>query len=106
MSDDQFTKLSDQIANLDELITKLYQHTEAESAKLLQHMEREFASLHDELSRKADKDQVDRVYGLVDQQIKQQEVDEHERLAMNHQLDQHEHWIAKAAKQLGVSYER
>lgn len=97
MSDDQFTKLSAQIASLDELITKLYQHTESQFAKLHDEMDQRFAKVDG---------QFDQVYGLIDEVLKNQETEAQERLAMNHQLDRHEDWIGRASKQMGVSYER
>ena len=69
-------------------------------AKLFKYMQDEFAALHKELETKADRRQVERVYNLVDKQTKQQEIDEHERLAMKEQLERHEDWIFKRQNSL------
>ena len=59
MSDDQFTKLSKQIADMGEQFGEQF-------AKLYQHTERQFAELHAALDRKADASQVDAVLAALD----------------------------------------
>jgi len=70
--------------------------------KLYKHTEVRFDRIEKKLDEKADKADVDRLIGLMDSMIKKQEIDEHERLAMNHQLDRHERWHHQAAKKFGV----
>jgi hypothetical protein len=59
--------------------------------KLFKYMTKRFDELESKIDAKADDAKVDRVLGLLDAVTKQQEVDQHERLAMNNQLDRHEH---------------
>ena len=47
---------------------------------------------------------IGRVYDLVDQDLKEREINEQERLVMAHQLDRHESWIKKAGKKLDIRY--
>jgi hypothetical protein len=42
------------------------------------------------------------VEGAIDSVAKQQQTDQHERLAMNNQLDRHEHWHHQTADKLGM----
>jgi hypothetical protein len=75
-------------------------------AKLFKYMEKRFGVIEKKLDQKADRVQVDRIYALLDEDLQRRETDDQERTFMNHQLDRHEGWIARAAKRLGVSYER
>lgn len=75
MSDDQFNQLTKQIADVGDQILKLYQH-----------MEQRFGELETKVDAKADDSKVDKMLGLLDAMAKQQETEQHERLAMNHQL--------------------
>jgi hypothetical protein len=63
-------------------------------------MQDEFGKLRTDLedTRTDLKANIDRVYDLVDQHVKQQEIDEHERLAMSRQLDRQAGWIKQLAK--------
>ncbi len=81
MSDDQFTKLS-------------------------KYMQTEFIKIRANLdeTRTELKSDINRVYDLVDKQLKQNETDQIEHLAINRQLDRHEDWIEKASSKLKVSY--
>lgn len=75
--------------------------------KLFMYMEKRFGELEGKLetTRSELKADINRVYNLLDKNIKQQETDEQERLVMSHQLSRHEAWIEKAAPKLGVSYD-
>jgi chromosome segregation ATPase len=86
-----------QIGELSDLIMKLYQYTESEFGKLRHEIDQRFTEVHERL---------DRIYSLVDEDLKRREADEHERLAVNRQLDRHEDWIGRASKRVGVSYGR
>ncbi|HSX29390.1 MAG TPA: hypothetical protein VLE73_02410 [Candidatus Saccharimonadales bacterium] len=44
------------------------------------------------------KTDINRVYNLVDADLKQREIDEQERLATNHQLDRHQRWLQELAR--------
>jgi hypothetical protein len=60
--------------------------------KYMQRLEAKFDETKAEL--KAD---VNRVYDLVDEDLKRQETSEQERLAMSSQLDRHQGWITQLA---------
>lgn len=47
---------------------------------------------------------IDRIYSLLDAVIKQQEIEEQERLAINNQLSRHEQWIVRAAPVVRIGY--
>lgn len=95
MSDDQNSQLSKQIKDLgSELGDQLL--------KLYKHFEVRFDAVEKKLDQKADKADADRLIGLMDSIIKQQEIDDHERAAIIGQLDRHERWHHRTAKKLGV----
>jgi hypothetical protein len=73
-----------------------------ELAKFIGQINRRFDGLEKQVASKADDAKVDKVLGLLDAIAKQQEIDQHERLAMNHQLDRHERWHHQAADKLGM----
>lgn len=77
MSDDQFTKLF----------------------KYIQGFRKEMQA---ELATKADKKQVEAIHKLLDDHLKHREIEEHERAAMNSQLDRHDKWINQLAKNTGT----
>lgn len=79
--------------------------SEDQFTELFKYMTEHFAKIEAELARKADDSKVDRILNLLDRSMKQGEIDEHERLAMAHQLDRHEDWITKAASKLRVKYD-
>ena len=68
--------------------------------KLFKYMQGEFGQIRAKLSgvRTELKRDINRIYGLLDDNIKQQETDEQERLATNRQLDRHEGWIKQISK--------
>lgn len=68
--------------------------------RLFKYMEKRF----DEMGGRMDRleGRMSSLEGLIDTVIKQQEVDQHERLAMNHQLDRHERWHHQAAAKIGL----
>ena len=68
--------------------------------KLYQHMNERFNEMGQEIE--GIRQQVGKVYNAVDAVAKQQEIDQHERLAMNHQLDRHERWHHQTADKLDM----
>lgn len=83
MNDDQFAKLDKKIDYLGEQLGE-------QILKLYQHMEQRFDYLD---KTKADKATVDRILQTVDGIATRLEHDDHERLAVNSQLNRHEMWI-------------
>lgn len=74
--------------------------SEDQFTKLFKYMGERFESMeaaHAELKAELKAD-IDRVYQLVDEDLRRREIDEHERLAIGSQLDQHERWIEQLAK--------
>lgn len=100
MTQDEFTKLSKQIAALSDQFSDQF-------AKLYQHFDERTTAIEDKLDDKASRNQVDDVMQTLDSITKEQEIGEHERLAANHQLDRHEGWIEQLAQKTGtkLSYE-
>ena len=72
--------------------------------KLFRYMSQEFDDLRNRLDTKADKADLERIYGLLDSVVKQQEVDDHKRLALGNQLGRHERWIVKAGTKLAIPF--
>jgi len=70
--------------------------------KLFKYMQEEFGQVR--VDMEVLKKDINRLYTLVDQDLKRKETDEQERLVMGHQLDRHEDWIAKASTQLKITY--
>ena len=89
MTEDQLRKI------LNEELTK-------ELLKFASGMNLNFDSLKKQIDGKADKSDVDRLLKAFDAVAKQQEVEEHERLAINHQIDRHERWHHQTADHLGL----
>jgi|SRR5712691_7575512 len=89
MNEDQLKIITKQLADLNEGFLKLYQV---------------MSERFDEAAQEVQgvRQQVSEVYSALDAIAKQQEIDQHERLAMNHQLDRHERWHHQAADKLGL----
>ncbi|MEU5428223.1 hypothetical protein AB0H73_21860 [Streptomyces olivoreticuli] len=103
MTEDKFKKilteaLTAQSADFDKKLADQTQRTDTHFSKLFIYMEKRF----DEFKTKADKADIDRLYGLVDQSIKAQEINEHERIALSSQVDRHEDWIQQIAGKLNL----
>ena len=105
MTDDQFTKLSEQISKLDGGFLKLYRH-----------MEERFDELEAKVDTKADRDQVDRLASTVDGIVGRLDTIETELAAHTHQqtrraeetdkhLDRHDHHIKQLADHSQVKLE-
>ena len=78
------------------------QMNDEQFTKLYKYMTKRFDELEASLDTKADRNQVDRLYTLLDQHVTRQEVDDQERLAMTSQLDRHEGWIKQVAGKTGT----
>jgi len=74
-----------------------------QSLNLYKYAEDRFADVYVEIQNV--RYDVQRVYTLIDASLKQQEIDQHERLAMGSQLDRHDRWIEKAAEQIRLKYD-
>jgi hypothetical protein len=94
MDDDQFTKLSKQIADMGEQFGEQF-------AKLYQHTERQFGEVHTRMDQLESR--MSSLEGGVDSVLKNQETDQQERLIANHQLDRHEGWIKQLAQKTDTS---
>lgn len=69
--------------------------------KLFRYLREEMAAVHTEIQ--SVNQNVDAIRGLIDVVAKEHEDEQTERLAMNHQLDRHEHWIEQLAEKLDVT---
>ena len=92
MSHDEFTKLD---AKIDKLASDLSE----QMLKLYQHFDDRCNAIEGKLDQKAD---GARIYAALDAIAKNQEVEQHERLAMIQQLDRHEGWIHQLADTTGA----
>lgn len=72
-----------------------------EFTKLFNYMQKEFASIRQDMDnlKHEVKTGINRLYGLLDADLKKKETDEQERLIMGHQMDRHKGWIKQLAKQ-------
>jgi hypothetical protein len=75
-----------------------------EFTKLYRFMSRRFDEIDAKLETKADKKDLDRIVGLLDNLTKRFEVVEGERLVMSHQLTRVHNWIERAADHIGVPF--
>ena len=60
-----------------------------------------FDNIDKELEKKASKEDVNRLFNLMDKIAKQQEIDDDERLVMGHQLDRLDRWVHEVADKIG-----
>ena len=67
-------------------------------------MEERFNRIEQAMAAKADKADTDRILGAIDSLAKQEETNEHERLAMGGQLDRHEEQIHQLATKVGLKF--
>jgi len=74
---------------------------ENEFTKLFNYMTPRFDKIDKALEEKASKTDMEKVYGLLDKIIKQQELDNDERLVMGHQLDRLDRWVHEVADKIG-----
>ena len=60
-----------------------------------------FDNIDKELEKKASKEDVNRLFNLMDKIAKQQEIDDDERLVMGHQLERLDRWVHEVADKIG-----
>lgn len=72
-----------------------------EFTKLFRYMTERFDKIDQTLERKADAAVLDRALALLDKILKQQEVDEDERLVMGHQLEKLDRWVHELVDRIG-----
>ena len=65
------------------------------------YMSGRFDTIEAKLEEKADKKYMNRVFGLLDQIVKRQEIEDDERLVMGYQLDRLNRWTRELAKKIG-----
>lgn len=75
--------------------------SEDEFTRLFKFMTERFDKVDKALAEKASKVDMQRVYDLLDKVIKQQEIDNDERLVMGHQLERLDRWVHEVAKKIG-----
>lgn len=69
--------------------------------KIASALVRGFNRIDISLAEKADKADMDRVLGLLGEMAKRQEVSDHERLVMIHQMDRSDRWTHELAQKIG-----
>jgi hypothetical protein len=62
-----------------------------------------FDRIDQKLEDKASKTDMQRVYDYLDKIIKQQEINDDERLVMGHQLDRLDRWVHEVADKIGYT---
>jgi hypothetical protein len=75
--------------------------SEDEFTRLFKYMAERFDKVDKELEEKANKTDIHRVYDLLDKVIKQQEIDNDERLVMGYQLERLDRWVHEVARKIG-----
>lgn len=70
--------------------------------KLISAMVKGFDRIDKILEQKADKADLERLYGLADSLAKRQEICDQERLVMGHQLERHNRWMHSLADKAGI----
>ena len=60
-----------------------------------------FSRIDKELEKKASKEDINRLFNLMDKIAKQQEIDDDERLVMGHQLERLDRWVHEVADKIG-----
>lgn len=78
--------------------------TKEESLGLFNYLGKEFAKINHRLERTATKEDVDRVYVILDGMRATLDKHEIEYAAISAQTTRHENWIQKASKQLKLPY--
>lgn len=70
-----------------------------EFTKLFRYMTERFDKIDTQFAAQAAR--FDKLETLIDQVLKQQEIDEEERLVMGHQLDRLDRWVHELADKIG-----
>ena len=95
--DEQFSKVNAQFEGVQEQFSKVYSQIDRLAVAVVQGFERIDKSLED----KADKADMQRVYDYLDKVMKQQEINDDERLIMGHQLERLDRWVHEVAAKIG-----
>lgn len=73
-----------------------------EFTKLFKYMSTRFDQIDKTLETKADKVDMERLFGLADSLAKRQEICDQERLVIGHQLERHDRWMHTLADNAGI----
>lgn len=76
--------------------------TDDQFTRLFKRIEDGFTAMNERLDQTATKDDLDRVYNLLDRNISEHQRQEDERAAMSHQLDRLDRWVHEIAEQTGT----
>jgi hypothetical protein len=96
-SGDRFDKIDKQFEEMRGEFTSVY----AQLDKLTTIVIKGFDRIDRDLEKKADKEDLNRLYDLMDKISKKQEIDDDERLVMGHQLDRLDRWVHEVADKIG-----
>lgn len=94
---DKFNRIDDKFSEVDDKFTKI----DSQLDKLTTLVIKGFDWVSKELDKKADKEDVNQLYNLMDSMAKQQEIDNDERLVMGHQLERLDRWAHEVANKIG-----
>ena len=75
---------------------------ETDLGKMFAYMELRFDDLESKIETMATKEQLNKVYDLLDGLVRRFDDEEAERSAMKYQLDRHEVWHQKTAEKIGL----
>lgn len=91
-TDERFDKIDAQLAEMNKQLDRI-------ATAVVQGFERVDTKLED----KASKSDLQRLYDLLDKIMKQQEINDDERLVMGHQLDRLDRWVHEVADKIGYT---
>jgi flagellin-like hook-associated protein FlgL len=91
-ADERFDKADAQLSEMNKQLDRI-------ATAVLQGFERVDKKLED----KANKTDMQRVYDYLDKIIKQQEINDDERLVMGHQLERMDRWVPEVADKIGYT---
>ena len=95
-TDERFDKVDAQLSELNKQFDRIDEQFNKLTAVIIQG----FEGIGERLEDKADKADLQRVYDYLDKIIKQQEINDDERLIMGHQLDR---WVHEVADKIGYT---
>jgi len=72
-----------------------------EFTKLFKYMTERFDRIDKALGERASKEDMQRVFGMLDAVAKGQEISDDERLVMGHQLERLDRWTHELARKIG-----
>jgi hypothetical protein len=91
-TDERFDKVDTQLAEMNKQLDRI--------ATVAVHG---FERIDKQLEDKATKTDMQRVYDYLDKIIKQQEINDDERLVIGHQLDRLDRWVHEVADKIGYT---